>query len=219
MAIKGVGGGGTIGPGGFGESQHTVKQGDTMEQIARQYGVSTEALLKNNPSIKDPAKLQAGMLLNIPTSQPKSSSPKGSESKDTFEAVRKDDVLDQLTSRGQSRETKVAAGEGQAFKAAPGEAKAFNFGSGEAKAFNFGAGEARVSKPISTEISEMKPVTGRTVQLSPDQFEINDQGHLIIKNPEISQHFKSILDTTKESNETRALNFTLPNPEPVKKKE
>ena len=44
---------------------HTVKQGDTPFGIAKQYGVSTSALLSANPKM-DPKRLKIGQQLNIP---------------------------------------------------------------------------------------------------------------------------------------------------------
>ena len=39
---------------------HTVVQGDTLWGIAQKYGLSVETLLKYNPGIKDPSRLQMG---------------------------------------------------------------------------------------------------------------------------------------------------------------
>lgn len=45
-----------------------IKPGDTLGAIARQYKLTTKALLAMNPNIKDPNKIQAGAKLNVPTS-------------------------------------------------------------------------------------------------------------------------------------------------------
>jgi LysM repeat protein len=45
--------------------KHTVKSGDTLNSIARQYGVKITALTAANPGI-DPKKMRPGQTLNIP---------------------------------------------------------------------------------------------------------------------------------------------------------
>lgn len=44
---------------------HTVKQGETVRTIARQYGVKVESLLAANPRL-DPRRMRAGQMLVIP---------------------------------------------------------------------------------------------------------------------------------------------------------
>ena len=45
-----------------------VKRGDTLWAIARQFGVTLEALQQANPEVTDPTKLRVGQTLVIPDS-------------------------------------------------------------------------------------------------------------------------------------------------------
>ncbi|AEV31991.1 PBP1 and LysM peptidoglycan-binding domain-containing protein [Owenweeksia hongkongensis] len=66
----------TVGP-GF--TSYTVKAGQTLYSIAKEYGVSVADIRKNNPQLADG--LKAGMILNIP---PKAATPKETtQKKDT----------------------------------------------------------------------------------------------------------------------------------------
>ncbi|MDP4120593.1 MAG: LysM peptidoglycan-binding domain-containing protein, partial [Bacillota bacterium] len=53
------------------EKQHRVKFGETLHSIAITYNVSIEDLMKENPQIKDPNKIEAESIITIPTSQKK----------------------------------------------------------------------------------------------------------------------------------------------------
>ena len=44
---------------------HTVKQGDTLDELAHKYGTSVEALKRANPGV-DPMRLQIGQRLRLP---------------------------------------------------------------------------------------------------------------------------------------------------------
>ncbi|MGA4319641.1 LysM peptidoglycan-binding domain-containing protein [Ectopseudomonas hydrolytica] len=46
--------------------EYVIKQGDSLGQIARTYGTTTSTLLRLNPQIEDPNKIQAGQTLRIP---------------------------------------------------------------------------------------------------------------------------------------------------------
>lgn len=46
---------------------HTVRPGETMYSLARTNGLSLEALTRANPQVQDPARLQVGQELHIPT--------------------------------------------------------------------------------------------------------------------------------------------------------
>jgi len=46
---------------------YTIKSGETLSGIAKQYGTSTSELMKLNPQIKDPNLIYAGASLNLPT--------------------------------------------------------------------------------------------------------------------------------------------------------
>lgn len=45
--------------------QHSIRQGDTFGQLARQYNVSVEAIIQANPNV-NPNRLQIGQVVNIP---------------------------------------------------------------------------------------------------------------------------------------------------------
>src|SRR5699024_615312 len=49
-----------------GMSVYTVRPGDTMWLIAKKFGISLERLLKANPQIKDPDRIDVGQRIFIP---------------------------------------------------------------------------------------------------------------------------------------------------------
>ena len=49
--------------------EYTVKKGDTLGGIAKKYGVTVDAILALNPSIKDPNKIYVGQVIKIPVAQ------------------------------------------------------------------------------------------------------------------------------------------------------
>ena len=49
--------------------QYQIQSGDTLSQIAQQYGVSVEEMMANNPHITDPNMIIAGQMLNVPGGQ------------------------------------------------------------------------------------------------------------------------------------------------------
>jgi len=51
---------------GVAESQYTIAPGDNLSTLAKKFGTSVDALMKMNPSIKDPNRIQAGAKLNVP---------------------------------------------------------------------------------------------------------------------------------------------------------
>lgn len=59
---------------------YTVKKGDTLSGIAAKYGVTQEAIMAINPSIKDPNKIYIGQVIKIPVAQ------KAEVSKPTFQS-------------------------------------------------------------------------------------------------------------------------------------
>ena len=61
----GLGGAGMAGVPG----QYQIQSGDTLSQIAQQYGVSVEEMMANNPHITDPNMIIAGQMLNVPGGQ------------------------------------------------------------------------------------------------------------------------------------------------------
>lgn len=50
----------------------TIKRGDTLGALAKQYGTTTDNLVQLNPNITDPDRIQAGATLNIPEAQQQS---------------------------------------------------------------------------------------------------------------------------------------------------
>ena len=61
----GLGGAGVAGV----PEQYQIQSGDTLSQIAQQYGVSVEEMMANNPHITDPNMIIAGQMLNVPGGQ------------------------------------------------------------------------------------------------------------------------------------------------------
>ena len=61
----GLGGAGMAGV----PEQYQIQSGDTLSQIAQQYGVSVEEMMANNPHITDPNMIIAGQMLNVPGGQ------------------------------------------------------------------------------------------------------------------------------------------------------
>ena len=49
-----------------GPAEHTVKRGETLYIIAKNYNVTVDDILKANPDIEDPASIQVGQVINIP---------------------------------------------------------------------------------------------------------------------------------------------------------
>lgn len=51
-------------------TRHTVRRGEYLALIARQYGTTVQAILNANPSIKNPNLIYSGTVLVIPVSAP-----------------------------------------------------------------------------------------------------------------------------------------------------
>ena len=49
-----------------GEKQHTVQEGETLQQIADDHHTTPQAILDINPQVRDPELLNAGEVLNMP---------------------------------------------------------------------------------------------------------------------------------------------------------
>src|SRR5687768_12936745 len=49
-----------------GEKQHTVQEGETLQQIADEHHTTPQAILDVNPQVRDPELLNAGEVLNMP---------------------------------------------------------------------------------------------------------------------------------------------------------
>ena len=47
-------------------SGYSIKQGDTLSSIAQKTGVSVSDILKLNPGLKDPKKIQADQVIRMP---------------------------------------------------------------------------------------------------------------------------------------------------------
>ena len=54
---------------------YTVKAGDTLSKIAKRYGISLAQLLKANPQIKNPNRIQVGQLVNLPDTSTETTQP------------------------------------------------------------------------------------------------------------------------------------------------
>lgn len=63
-----VPGGGTQEPGG--QVVYTVQRGDTLNGIARRFGVTPAAILKANPAIRNPSRIYVGQRIMIPGGGP-----------------------------------------------------------------------------------------------------------------------------------------------------
>jgi spore coat assembly protein SafA len=68
--VSGIGGGSQFPMGSWPENTYIVKEGDTLWDIARRFGVSLEALLKANPQIKNPDLIYPGQEIRIPLPEP-----------------------------------------------------------------------------------------------------------------------------------------------------
>ena len=60
------GGGQTAGESAQSARVHTVRKGDTLWAVAKQYGVTVQALIQANPQIKNPNLIHPGEAVNIP---------------------------------------------------------------------------------------------------------------------------------------------------------
>ena len=54
---------------------YKVKAGDTLSKIARRYGISLAQLLKANPQITNPDRIQIGQLINLPDTSTETTQP------------------------------------------------------------------------------------------------------------------------------------------------
>jgi LysM repeat protein len=52
--------------GSGGVAEYTIKPGDTLTRIAKQYGLTLDLLLAANPQISDPSRLRAGEVIFLP---------------------------------------------------------------------------------------------------------------------------------------------------------
>ena len=52
-------------------TQHRVTQGQSLYSIARDYRVTVSSLLRANPGIADPSRIQVGQIISVPVPQPK----------------------------------------------------------------------------------------------------------------------------------------------------
>jgi murein DD-endopeptidase MepM/ murein hydrolase activator NlpD len=54
---------------------YKVKAGDNLSKVAKRYGISLAQLLKANPQIKNPDKIQVGQLINLPDTSTETTQP------------------------------------------------------------------------------------------------------------------------------------------------
>jgi LysM repeat protein len=263
--IRGIGKG-SIGSGGGSPEIYKVRKGDTLEGIAKQYGVSRDAILKINRHIKGTS-LRAGETLNIPVKEsgktltPSSKSvmpeapikkalrtPSASKTGDALTSKQAGDALpfkiapdgvlyragDALPDKqaGDALAFKYAAGDALSLKyragdasasPAPGEALQGKIRAGEAEGIVWNAGkvspgeEQAIIQRANYKPSELNqgnmpalPENMREVKLTPDQFQINKDGNLVIKNQDLIATFKALGQSTG-AGETQAVLINLMN--------
>jgi len=155
--------------------EHTIREGETIESIAKQYGVSQDALLVANPILN--TGIAVGQVLQIPNAPPPQEKVPEADKIETanpnlFEQVTNEPIVPQALIRAATpyvpaRMLKEAMEE-------PADAGA--------------AGEV-------TELT-----------LTPEELQINDQGQLVISNPELIEYFKTLIEKVPEqstSNDVR----------------
>jgi murein DD-endopeptidase MepM/ murein hydrolase activator NlpD len=257
--IRGIGKG-SIGGGGGSPEIYKVRKGDTLEGIAKQYGVSSDAILKINRHIKGTS-LRAGETLNIPVKEsgktltPSSKSvlpgaplkkalrtPSASKTGDASPYKPAGDALpfkvapDGVLYRAGDALPDKQAGDALAFKAGDalpdkqagdalafraGEALSFKYDAGDAFSHKFRAGDASASLAPGEALQgkiragEAEGIIGqagkvREVKLTPDQFQINKDGNLVIKNQDLIATFKALGKSTG-AGETQAVLINLTN--------
>ena len=121
MRIRAGGPGPISGGESPGGQEHKVQKGETLETIAKQYGIAADDLAKSNPQLKNPDKLRAGTRMFIPPFQTQTETP--GIAKDTYETAKPKSSLDQMMER--------PAGQNVPSGVSP---RSFHFGKGEAQA-------------------------------------------------------------------------------------
>jgi hypothetical protein len=177
--------------GGENPFQHTVQQGDTLDSIAGQYGVTKHALLENNTHVTG-EQLQPGQVLQIPqsTAPPVASS----QSTDTIE-YKEGKVLTDLFQEPSNEYVPS-----ELLGAAPPYVPV-----GPVVGPIVGPVVDPVVGGDNIEASEVeKGAEVRQVKLSADQFQINEEGNLVINNPDLIDFFKTLTESAPEGQD-----FTL----------
>jgi hypothetical protein len=174
-----IGQGGSIGgPGGESPFEHTVQQGETLDSIASQHAVTKQALLESNLHITSET-LQPGNVLQIPQAGRSTTTPVAS-TKDTIEPFGPNNNFLKTSNEYLPDDL---------IKFAPPYVPVGPVVGGDNVAQ---AGEVRQGGDMMQ------------VNLSADQFKINEDGNLVISNPDLINFFKTLTGNAVESQE-----FTL----------
>jgi len=80
--------------GGADAETHIVQQGESLEDIAKQHGISNDELIKHNPQIQDASQLTQGMALQIPGR--KAPVITGFPSRDSYETAPEKSAIDKM---------------------------------------------------------------------------------------------------------------------------
>ncbi len=75
--------------GGASDSTYTVQSGDTLSEIAQNFGISLQDLLSLNPQISDPDLIYPGQIINIPSGS-------GSSNNSNYYTVQSGDTLSEI---------------------------------------------------------------------------------------------------------------------------
>ncbi len=94
-----------------GQRSYQVRWGDTLSRIAQAHGTTVEAIMAANPSITDPARVNAGMVLVIPAqgSTPPATQPTAAPSGPTSYVVQWGDTLYRIALRFGTTEAAIMA--------------------------------------------------------------------------------------------------------------
>jgi len=159
-------------------AEHTIQEGDTIESIAKQYGVSHEALLVANPILN--TGITAGQVLQIPNVPPQQENPSKADrieaaDQNIFEQIANEPIVPQALIRAATPYVPVRM-----------------------------LREAMEEPAEAGSTDEIKELT-----LTPDELQINDQGQLIISNPELIEYFKTLLDKVPEQSTPENLHLQI----------
>jgi LysM repeat protein len=172
-------GGGVGGPGSGNLFEHNVQQGDTLDSIAGQYGVTKQSLLESNRHITGET-LQPGQVLQIPQDTAAAGGgPPVPDKTEPFEPNALKDVL--------SRDEEYVSGDLLRFPTPYVPVHSLV-----------------PTDDVSENISEQTLGEPKQVNINSDQFHINQEGNLVIKNRELIEFFQNLTEKTSENQD-----FTL----------
>ncbi|HET6266281.1 MAG TPA: LysM domain-containing protein [Acidobacteriota bacterium] len=167
-------GGGVGGPGSENLFEHNVQQGDTLDSIAGQYGVTKESLLETNRHITAET-LQPGQILQIPqgTAAPDLAPPAPDKS-EPFEPDAVKDAFNQDPEYVPDDLIKFAPPYVPVHSLVPPDDVSEN------------TVEQTVGEP-------------KQLNITPEQFHIDQEGNLVIKNRELIEFFQNLAKNTAEN--------------------